>query len=97
MHIISRKTLGEFWEQHPDAEQPLETWYAVAKNANWEKPTDITDTCANARTIPNDRAIFDIKGGSHRLVVKVLYKYGRVYIRFIGTHGEYDRIDATEI
>jgi mRNA interferase HigB len=97
MHIISRKKLREFWEQHRDAEGPLRAWYADAKKANWEKPTDITAVCCNARPIPNNRVIFDIGGNKYRLVVAIRYSSGRVLVRFIGTHQDYDRIDATTV
>ena len=97
MHIISRKKLRECWERHADAEQPLRAWYADAKIAVWEKPTDITGTYANASILPNNRVVFNIKGGNYRLVVAIHYKSGIVFIRFVGTHQEYDRIDATAV
>lgn len=97
MHIISRKTLKEFWEQHRDAEQPLRAWYADAKKANWRKPTDLTEVYANADPIPNNRVVFDIGGNKYRLVVAIRYQSGVVFIRFIGTHQAYDQIDATTI
>jgi mRNA interferase HigB len=99
MHIISRKTLKEFWEQpqYADAEQRLRAWYKEVTNATWKSWTDITDVYRNASPLHNDRVVFNICGNKYRLVVWVLYKYGRVLIRFIGTHDEYDRIDASTI
>jgi len=97
MRIISRKALREFWERHPDARQPLQAWYADVKHATWKTPADIKDTYRNASIVANNRVVFNIKGNKYRLVVAVQYEYGIVYIRFIGTHREYDKIDAATI
>jgi len=97
MRIISRKALREFWERHPDARQPLQAWYADVKHATWKTPADIKDTYRNASIVANNRVVFNIKGNKYRLVVAVQYEYGLVYIRFIGTHREYDKIDAATI
>ena len=97
MRIISRKTLREFWERHPDARQPLQTWYADVKHAIWKSPADIKNTYRNASVVANNRVVFNIKGNKYRLVVAVQYEYGIAYIRFVGTHQEYDRIDATTV
>ena len=97
MRIISRKTLREFWERHPDARQPLQAWYADVKHATWKTPTDIKDTYRNASFVANNRVVFNIKGNKYRLVIAVQYEYEIVYIRFIGSHREYDKVDATTI
>ena len=97
MRIISRKTLREFWERHPDARQSLQAWYADVKHATWKTPADIKNTYRNASIVANTRVVFNIKGNKYRLVVAVQYEYGIVYIRFIGTHREYDKIDVTAI
>ena len=97
MRIISRKALREFWERHPDARQPLQAWYADVKHATWKTPADIKDTYRNASIVANNRVVFNIKGNKYRLVVAVQYEYGIVYIRFIVTHREYDKIDAATI
>ena len=97
MRIISRKRLREFWEHHPDARQALQAWYADVKYANWQTPADIKNVYRNASIVANNRAIFNIKGNKYRLVVVVQYQYGIVYIRFVGTHQEYDKIDAATI
>jgi len=97
MRIISRRRLREFWERHSDAQQPLQAWYADAKQADWQTPADIKRVYRNASIVANSRAIFNIKGNKYRLVVMVQYRYGIVYIRFVGTHQEYDKIDATTI
>jgi mRNA interferase HigB len=97
MRIISRKALREFWEIHPDAQQPLRAWYADVKKADWQSPTDIKNVYRNASIVANNRVVFNIKGNKYRLVVAVQYEYRLVYIRFVGTHQAYDKIDVTTI
>ncbi|MCU0486309.1 MAG: type II toxin-antitoxin system HigB family toxin [Anaerolineales bacterium] len=97
MRIISRKRLIEFWLIHPDAEQPLQAWFTETKKANWETPNDITALYRNASILPGNQVVFNIKGNDYRLVVVIEYRYGKVIIRFVGTHAEYDRVDATSI
>jgi mRNA interferase HigB len=97
MRVISRKTLREFWENHPDARKPLQTWYADVKHATWHSPADIKDVYQNASILANNRIVFNIKGNKYRIIVVVQYHHGIVYIRFVGTHREYDRVDATTI
>lgn len=97
MRIISRKTLKEFWDRHPDARQPLQAWYIDTKQALWKSPSDIKEVYRNASVIANNRAVINIKGIKYRLVVAIRYEYGIVTIRFVGTHQEYERIDASVI
>lgn len=97
MRVISRKKLKEFWEEHPDARQSLQAWYADVKHADWKTPTDIKNIYNNVSFLANNRVVFNIKGNKYRLVVAVQYKYRILYIRFIGTHREYDKIDAAGI
>ena len=97
MRIISRKALREFWERHPDARQALQAWYADTKQSTWKTPTDIKDVYRNASIIANNRVVFNVKGNRYRLVVAINYEHGIVYIRFVGTHQEYDRIDPATI
>jgi mRNA interferase HigB len=97
MRIISRKILREFWDRHPDARQPLQAWYDDARRAQWHAPADIKNVYHNASFLTNNRVIFNIKGNHYRPVVVVQYAHGILYIRFVGTHREYDRIDATTI
>lgn len=82
---------------HHDAEQPLKTWFGVTKNAKWQNPSEIRQIFCTADFLQNNRVCFNIKGNKYRLVVKIIYELQRVYIRFIGTHAEYDRIDANNI
>ncbi len=97
MRIISVKTLKSFWQKHPDAESPLRAWYTEAKRADWRKPQDIKTAYRGASILRNNRVVFNVKGNTHRLVVAVKYEFQVVYIRFIGTHTEYDKINAEEV
>jgi len=97
MRIISRKALRAFWERRPDARQPLQAWYADVKRAKWRTPGDIKRIYRNASFIAADRAGFNLKGNRYRLIVAVQYQFGIVYIRFVGTHSEYDKVDAAKI
>ena len=97
MRIIARKTLREFWEQHPDAEQALKAWYHDAKQAAWTSPNHIRQVYATASIIANNRVVFNIRGNYYRLIVAINYGYQIVYIRFIGTHQDYDQIDAASV
>jgi mRNA interferase HigB len=95
--IIAKRTLREFWDRHSDAEQYLKTWYETAKNANWNSPNDINETYANASILKEGRVVFNIKGNSYRLIVKFNYERQWAFIRFVGTHAEYDKINADTI
>ena len=97
MRIISQRILREFWEIHPDACVPLQTWFHDVKRASWNGPADIKAVYRNASFLPHNRVVFNIKGNHDRIVVVVVYQYGTVYIRFVGTHAEYDKIDAMSI
>ena len=97
MRIISRKALREFWEVHPDAQQALQAWYADVKKADWRSPVEIKNIYRNASVVAHNRVVFNIKGNKYRLVVAIRYEYQLVYIRFVGTHQAYDKIDATTI
>jgi mRNA interferase HigB len=97
MRIISRKRLVEFWRLHPDAEQPLRAWYAEAKKSSWRSPAEIKTIYRNASLLANNRVVFNIKGNDYRLIVIIEYKQEKIFIRFIGTHQEYDRINAAHI
>jgi mRNA interferase HigB len=97
MHVISRKTLLDYWQAHPDVKEPLKAWFKEAEHATWISFNDIKGRYRSADILPDDRVVFNIKGNHYRLVAKINYTKGIVYIRFIGTHVEYDRIDAVKI
>jgi mRNA interferase HigB len=94
MRIISRRALRLFWETHPDARQPLQAWYADVKRARWKSPADLRKIYRTASFVGASRVVFNIKGDKYRLIVAVQYKFQVVYIRFVGTHADYDRVDA---
>lgn len=97
MRVISRKALRDCWTKHPDAEQPLRAWYDDVRRAKWRTPADIRAVYRNASFVSNKRVVFNIKGNDYRLIVAIKYAAGIVYIRFVGTHAGYDRIDAATI
>jgi mRNA interferase HigB len=97
MRIVALKTLRRFWEQHPDAQQALQAWYRDAKWATWTTPADIKNVYRNASIVGNNRVVFNIRGNQYRLVVAVNYTAGILYIRFIGTHQDYDKINVATI
>lgn len=96
MRVISKKTLKVFWEKHRDGEQQLKTWYDEANEANWNTSKDIKINYPSASFLEGNRVVFNIKGNTYRLIVKINYKYKMVWVRFVGTHAEYDKIDATK-
>lgn len=97
VRVIAKKTLKEFWERHNDCEQQLKAWYEEASSAIWRTPNDIKKNYPSASFLEDNRVVFNIKGNNYRLIVKINYKFGMVWIRFIGTHTEYDKIDATKV
>ncbi len=97
MRIISRKPLNDFAKNHPHAKGPLDAWYAEVKKATWETPADIKTKYKSADIVAGNRAIFNIGGNKYRLIVSIAYQVGIVYIKFIGTHQEYDKITAATI
>lgn len=94
MRIIAKRTLRQYWERHANCRKELEEWYGIACKADWSSPRDIKQTFPKASIVGNNRVVFDIVGGNFRLVVKFAYKMRLGYIRFIGTHKEYDKIDV---
>jgi mRNA interferase HigB len=99
MRIIARKTLRNFWENpiHRDAEQPLKAWFREASKADWADPSDVKAAYRTASVVGGNRVVFNIAGNKYRLVVKVNYHYRVMYIRFVGTHRQYDTIDVTQV
>lgn len=97
MRVIAKKILREFWIKHPNSEQQLKAWFREAEKGNWSSPNHIKDQFPNVRIIPGNRVIFNIKGNEYRLVVKLNYNCGMMWIRFIGTHDEYDKINSTKV
>ena len=96
MRIIAKKTLRDFWTRRPDAEDPLLAWYREVEKEDWTKPSQVKDKYRSASFV-GDRVVFNIKGNDYRLVVKINYPHRVVYVRFVGTHQEYDEIDVKEV
>lgn len=97
MRVIAKRTLRKFWEKHADSEQQLKAWYNEAEQAEWKTPNEIKKDYPSASILEDNRVVFNIKGNYYRLIVKINYSYGVVWVRFIGTHAEYDKVDATKI
>ena len=97
MRILSKKTLRQFWELHREAEQPLLAWYREVEQADWATPAQALERFPRASIVGTDRVVFRISGGSYRLVARVFYPGRIVYILFVGTHAEYERIKVEEV
>lgn len=98
-NIVALRTLKEHWQRpgREDSEQQLKAWYQEAKKSRWRSPNDIKNKYKSASIVANNRVVFNICGNKYRLVVKVNYEAQWVFIRFVGTHKEYDKIDVTTI
>jgi mRNA interferase HigB len=97
LRVISKPILREFWARHPNAEGRLRAWYQEAKAADWAGPVDIKNTYPSASFLGDNRVVFNIGGNDYRLVVRIKYEFRVVYIRFVGTHAEYDAINAAKV
>ena len=97
MHVVKKKTLQDFWRRYPAAETPLRAWLKDAEVARWRTMHDIKDYARTADVVGDGRVVFNVGGNKFRLVVLCLLTKGRLYIRFVGTHAQYDRIDARRI
>ena len=97
MRVIAKKTLRSFWQKHSDCQQQLQTWYKETADASWKSPSALKREYQSGSILPDNRVVFNIKGNKYRLIVKFDYKYGWAWIRFIGTHAEYDKINANTI
>jgi len=97
MRVIAKKILREFWEKHSDSEQQLKTWYKESSKAKWTNPTEIKSEYSKASILKSGRVVFNICGNKYRLIVDINYERQWVFIRFIGTHSDYDKIDADKI
>jgi len=97
MRVFAKRTLRTFWTKHEDAEQQLKAWHSAVEKANWETPHEVKQVYPKVKILNNNRAVFKICGNKYRLVVKFNYQKGWAFVRFIGTHKEYDQIDANTI
>jgi mRNA interferase HigB len=99
MQIVAMRNLASYWQRPgcQNAEGPLKAWFAEVKFAQWATPQDVKNRYANASVIANNRVVFNIKGNDYRLIVAIAYKMQYVYVKFIGTHAEYDKVDAATV
>ena len=97
MNVVALKTLRAFWTKHPKARGPLTTWYRLARAAEWRTSHDVSATFGSADFLADNRAVFDIGGNNYRLVARVSYRFKQVLVKFVGTHAEYDAIDAKTV
>src|SRR5204863_5162227 len=97
MRVIAIKRLQQYWQKEPASEQALRAWYAEAEEADWKTPAQIKAKYGNASILKNGRVEFNICGNKYRLIVRIRFDYATIYIRFIGTHEEYDKIDVNKI
>lgn len=97
MRIIAKRKLREFWERQANAEEPLLAWYREVLKEDWDTPAKVKEKYRNASMIGGNRVVFNIKGNDYRLIVRINYPARIVYVRFVGTHAEYDAIDVQEI
>jgi mRNA interferase HigB len=97
MKIVALSTLKAFWTRHPDAKGPLQSWYSAAAEENWTTPQDIKNRYRSADFIGDRRVVFNIGGNHYRLIVAVAYRTGWVYVKFVGTHADYDKVDAASV
>jgi mRNA interferase HigB len=97
MRVIAKGTLRDFWEKHADCEQQPKSWYQEASRANWSNSNEIKKEYPSASVLQDNRIVFNIKGNNYRLIVRINYAYQMLWIRFVGTHAEYDKIDANKI
>lgn len=97
MRVILRKTLISFWKKYPDSKQSLKSWFDEVQNANWKTANELKMQYRNASIITKKRVVFNIKGNHYRLVIDIEYKLRIIFIVWIGTHKEYDKLNIKEI
>ena len=97
MRIIAKRTLKVYWEKVPAAKAPLQAWHAEARNTEWSSPADVKAHYGSASILKDGRVVFNIGGNKYRLVAWINYQFFTIYVRFVGTHQEYDEIDAQTI
>ena len=97
LRVIAKRTLRDFWTKHADSEQQLTAWYREAEKSGFKNLNELKTEYPSASILKNNRVVFNIKGNKYRLIVKFNFEYQICWIRFVGTHAEYDKIDANEI
>lgn len=97
MRVIARRTLREFWVVHPSAKQPLKAWFSEATAGSWDSPQSIKDRYRHASFVGDNRVVFNIGGNKFRLITHVNYEFGIVYIKYVGKHADYDRVNPETV
>jgi len=97
VRVVKRKTLVDFYSKHKETKNQLDVWYYEAKNSNWNNPVEVKEKYGTASIVGDNKVVFNIKGNKYRLVTKINYQMKIVYIKFIGTHKEYDKINVEEL
>jgi mRNA interferase HigB len=97
MRIVAKRVLRVFWKRFPQAEEPLQAWYREVEKEAWDGPAKVKEKYRSASILKGSRVVFNIKGNDYRLIVKINYPHRLVYVRFVGTHAEYDKINAEEV
>lgn len=97
MRVIAKKILREFWVNHADCEQQLKSWFREAERSKWKNSNEIKKEYPSASILKDNRVVFNIKGNNYRLIVRINFHYQMMWIRFVGTHKEYNRVDANKI
>jgi mRNA interferase HigB len=97
VRVIAKRTLRDFWKKHADSEQQLTSWYQETEKAEWNSIHELKTEYPNASILKDNRIVFNVKGNNYRLIVKFNFEFQICWIRFIGTHAEYDKINANEI
>lgn len=97
MKVVSHRKLVEFYQKHPDSKSSIENWYLQVRSANWSCFNDVKIFSNSVDAIGNQRYVFNLKGNHFRIVVVIQFTHGYVYIRFVGTHTEYDKINCLKI
>lgn len=95
--MIARRTLREFWVVHPSTEQPLKAWFSEATAGSWDSPQSIKDRYRHASFVGDNRVVFNIGGNKFRLITHVNYEFGIVYIKYVGTHADYNRVNPETV
>lgn len=97
MNIYNRSSLTAFYRKHPDCKATLEKWYHDVESKSWKRPGDVTRDFNTARAVGNNRAIFHINHNDYRLITEINYQKAWVFIKFVGTHATYDKVDAEKV
>ena len=97
MNLVALKTLRAFWMKHPKSRGPLTAWYKLSRAGEWRTPQDVKEAFGSADFLADNRVVFDVGGNNYRVVARISYRFKQVLVKFVGTHAEYDEIDAEDV